>query len=306
MKFEENYSWGGWPNCLHLMNDEIDIVATTDIGPRIMRCGFIDEKNLLLELESDMGNIGGDDYRLYGGSRIWHSPENNPRSYLPDNKKIDYNWDGKILKLSQPIEDESGMQKEINLSLSPDENKIEFVYRIYNKNLWPIQYALWALTLMSQNGRAIIPQEPFRSWEDDLLPARPLVLWSYTEMDDPRWTWGRKYIQLRQDPGAEKPTKVGCLNKLGWQAYSLDNFILVKRYSYYPDAAYPDYMCNAQVYSSSELFELETLSPLRVIDPGSYAEHKENWYVFRGQIKEDEESIDRDLLPLIEKTEAPG
>ena len=51
MKFEENYRWGGWNSCLHIANDTIDIVATTDIGPRIMRCGFVGDKNLLLELK---------------------------------------------------------------------------------------------------------------------------------------------------------------------------------------------------------------------------------------------------------------
>lgn len=306
MKFEEHYNWGGWQNCLYLANDEIEIIATSDVGPRIMKCGFLGEKNLLLEFEDEIGKTGGDKFRNYGGSRLWHAPENNPRSYIPDNNKIDYSWNGRDLKLTQPLEKETGMQKEINICLSSSNNKIEMTYRIYNKNLWPIEYALWSLTQMANNGRAIIPHEPFKNWEEDLLPSRPLVLWSYTEMDDPRWTWGKKYIQLRQDPDAKGPTKIGCLNKLSWGAYVLDNYVFIKRYNYYPNAVYPDYMCNMEVYTDKKIFELETLSPLRLVEPGSYSEYKENWYIFKLEVDENEESIDKYLLPLISGTEIPG
>jgi hypothetical protein len=305
MKFEEKYNWGGWQNCLHLSNGEIDIVATTDIGPRIMRCGFEGQKNLLLELKDEMGKKGGDEFRLYGGSRIWHSPEANPRSYMPDNDPVEYKWNGKTLRLIQPVEAKTGMLKEMFITMSSSENKIEIVYRIYNKGIWPVKYALWALTLMANNGRAIIPQEPYQKWEDNLLPVRPLVLWSYSEMDDKRWAWGKKYIQLRQDPKSAGPTKVGLLNKLCWEAYTLDDFIFLKRYNFEPDAEYPDYMCNTEVYTDPKLFELETLSPLKVIEPGSFSEHKENWYLFKAEIGVDEDSIDKKLLPLLEKTEIP-
>lgn len=305
MKFEEKYSWGGWPNCLHLINDEIDIVATTDIGPRIMRCGFIDEKNLLLELEGDMGNIGGDDYRLYGGSRLWHSPEANPRCYYPDNVPVEYKWDGKKLTLIQPIEITTGMQKEINLKMAEKGSKIEVVYNIHNRTLWPIKFALWALTLMAKTGRAIIPQEPYQNWEDNLLPVRPLILWSYTMMNDHRWIWGKKYIQLRQDPSADGPQKVGLLNKLGWEAYYLNGYVFIKRYSYDSDAEYPDFQCNTEVYTDPDLFELETLSPLKTVEPEFFLEHKENWYLFKIDLNESEESIDKKLIPLIDKTEVP-
>ena len=305
MKFEEKYNWGGWQNCLHLSNGEIDIVATTDIGPRIMRCGFEDQKNLLLELKDEMGQKGGDEFRLYGGSRLWHSPEANPRSYIPDNYPVDYKWDGKTLKLIQPVESKTSMQKEMAITMSSSENKIEVVYRIYNKGIWPVKYALWALTLMANNGRAIIPQEPFQRWEDNLLPVRPLVLWSYSDMNDKRWNWGKKYIQLRQDPKSDGPTKVGLLNKLCWEAYTLEGFVFLKRYNYEPDSEYPDYMCNTEVYTDPKLFELETLSPLKVVEPGDFSEHKENWYLFKAEIDGVEDSIDKKLLPLVEKTEIP-
>ncbi|MCL4377088.1 MAG: DUF4380 domain-containing protein [Actinobacteria bacterium] len=305
MEYKEKYNFGGWPNCIRISNGDIDLVSTTDVGPRIMRFGFVEEQNLLLEIGEELGKIGGDNYRLYGGSRLWHSPEASPRSYYPDNIKVDHNWDGKCLKLMQPVETTTGMQKEINLIPSDSGASIEVIYRIYNKNLWPIKYALWALTLMAKNGRVIIPQEPSQKWEENLQPVRPLVLWAYTAMDDPRWIWGKKYIQLRQDPKSDNPQKVGLLNKLGWQAYYLNGHAFIKRYSFDSMAEYPDFQCNTQVYSDPNLFEFETLGPLKVIEPGDYSEYKENWYLFKVKLEENEDSIDKNLLPLIEKTEIP-
>lgn len=305
MEFKENFRWGGWPNCIYLSNGNVDLVATTDVGPRIIRFGFIQSRNNFLEIEDDLGKVGGCNFRLYGGARLWHSPEANPRSYYPDNEKVNYSWDGQILKLLQNVESTTGMRKEIKVKLDKIEPFVEITYRIYNKNLWPINFAIWSLTLMAKNGRAIIPQEPFQKWEDNLLPVRPLVLWSYTKMNDSRWIWGEKYIQLKQDPNASGPTKIGLLNTLGWQAYYNMGDVFIKRYPFLKDEIYPDYNCNTEVYTDPNLFELETLSPLKTIDPDSYIEHKENWYLFKEEIAESEESIDKKLLPLIKKTKIP-
>jgi hypothetical protein len=76
-----------------------------------------------------------------------------------------------------------------------------------------------ALTVMAPGGRAIIPQEVYGPHPEFLLPARPLVLWRYTDMGDPRFTWGRRFIQLRQDRKSTAPLKLGALNTLGWAAH---------------------------------------------------------------------------------------
>jgi len=41
MEFKDKYSWGGWSNCIYISNGEIDLICTTDVGPRIMRYGFM-------------------------------------------------------------------------------------------------------------------------------------------------------------------------------------------------------------------------------------------------------------------------
>lgn len=49
---------GGWPNCLPLANEAIELVATTDVGPRIIRLGFIGDQNLFRTFDSMLGVSG--------------------------------------------------------------------------------------------------------------------------------------------------------------------------------------------------------------------------------------------------------
>jgi len=305
IEFKEKYSYGGWENCLHVSNGSIELVATTDVGPRIIRFGFSGQQNLFREFENEMGKMGGDDFRLYGGSRFWHAPEANPRTYFPDNEPVEYEWDGKAIRLLQKVESTTGMQKEILIKMDPEADKVSLAYRIYNKNLWDIKLAPWALSIMNLGGRAIIPQEPFQSWEKKLTPARPMVLWGYTAMDDPRWIWGRKYIQLKQDRDAKTRQKIGLLNKQGWAAYDLGEDLFIKRYGFDPDAPYVDYGVNTEIYTDKDILEIETLGRYDDVEPGGCTEHKENWYIFKARPGEDEDSIDSIILPLLEKTELP-
>jgi len=173
---------------------------------------------------------------------------------------------------------------------------------LINNNLWEVELTPWALSVMANGGRAIIPQEPFQSHEENMLPVRPLVLWSYTDMADPRWIWGSKYIQLKQDSGANSSQKLGILNTLGWAGYYLKGELFVKRYGYDPGTEYVDLGCNTEVYTDRDILEIETLGGKKKVAPGSSMEHLEKWYLFKADLKEDEESLDNDLIPLIGRT----
>lgn len=216
MEIQEKFSFGGWKNCIRMANDEIELVATTEVGPRIERFGFIGGQNLFREIPEQQGKTGGKEWRIYGGHRLWHGPEASPRCYYPDNNPVNYEIiDEKTIRLIQEIERTTGMQKEMEITLNPNENQVTLIHRIFNRTLWDIKFAPWVLTVMNIEGRAIVPQEPYQSWEERLSPVRPLVLWGYTNMADPRWVWGKKYIQLKQDPRAKSRQKLGILNTLG-------------------------------------------------------------------------------------------
>ncbi|MCS7310779.1 MAG: hypothetical protein NZ741_11220 [Armatimonadetes bacterium] len=307
LQFQEKVSYGGWANCVRLSNGRMELIVTTDVGPRVIRCGFVGGQNLFHEFPNDRGKTGGTEWRPYGGHRLWHAPEQMPRTYAPDNEPVQYHWDGKTLTLTQAVEASTGIVKQIEVTLSPDREHVKLVHRLVNKNLWDIEAAPWCLTFMAQGGQAILPQEPYIPHSQYLLPARPLVLWHYTDMRDPRWTWGTKYIQLRQDPTVAPDDrgkqKIGMLNKQGWAAYVLKGEVFLKRYAYDPNATYPDYGCNTEVFTNADMLELETLGPLSKIPAGGSVEHVEHWFLFKADVGEEETDIDAKLLPLVRQTE---
>ncbi len=294
-------NYGGWPNCIELSNGQIDLIATTDVGPRIIRLGFAHGKNLFKEFPEHMGKTGGDKWTSYGGHRFWHAPEIMPRSYAPDNSPIEHQWDGRMLKLIQPVEASTGLQKEIEITLDGTRNRVTVLHRLTNKNPWAIEAAPWALSVMEGPGRGIFPQEPFAK---ELLPVRPMALWGYTDMRDARWIWGTKYIQLRCDPAAKTAQKIGMANSLGWAAYCQNDEVFIKRFSHDAKATYPDFGCNTETYTSGDMLEVESLGPLAKLESGGKAEHAESWFLFKAKIAEDEAALERDLGPLVQQTNA--
>jgi hypothetical protein len=300
----ELVSFEGWPNCIRLSNEEIELIISTDIGPRILRLGFIDGQNILYLFPDDKGQSGGDKFRYYGGHRLWHSPEVFPRTYAPDNFPVNYEWDGKTLKLIQDIEKSTGIVKEIEITLNqPDGlvHSINLQHRLINKNLWDIELAPWAITALAPGGNAIIPQEPFIDPADYMLPARPMVLWHYTRMNDPHWIWGEKFIQLKQDSTIVSEQKIGLLNKQKWCAYHLNGELFIKTFPYDPQGSYPDYDCNNEIWADRNFLELETLGPLAKISSGGQVEHTEKWVLTKAEITGSEESIKEKVFSLVEK-----
>jgi hypothetical protein len=156
---------------------------------------------------------------------------------------------------------------------------------------------------MNGGGTTIFPNEPFISHDDRLLPARPMVLWHYTDMSDPRWHFGKKYVTLHTDSDLKFPQKVGAANKQGWAAYLRKSTLFVKRFPYKDGESYPDLGCNFETYTDGDFMEIETLGPMARLEPGRSAVHVEDWFLFK-DVKADraEASIEKVIMPLVERT----
>ena len=296
-------TYGGWDNCLELVNDKVRLVITLDVGPRVIFYGFLDGQNVLNNIEDDMGKTGGDEWRCYGGHRLWHAPEVSPRTYFPDNELVPYEQEGSRIILDCPPEHNNNLKKVIEIELAEDSTEVQLFHRIYNIGMWDMEFSAWCLTVMAPGGRAIIPQEPFVAHGDgageSFDPARPLVLWQYTNMADPRFTWGTKYIQMSEDASIDCKQKIGLLNKQAWMAYALNGELFLKKQEYQEGVEYPDYNCNAELFTMPNFFEIETFSPLKKVAPGDYIENRETWELFKLNVSKDEADIDAKLLPLI-------
>ena len=278
-------------DCCRLSNGEVELVATTGVGPRILRYAIVGEENILGEAPDAAAETELGVWRAWGGHRLWTAPEAKPRSYAPDNDPLDFEAVGDNgVRLVQQ-RDASGVQKEMLIALDDVGTNVTVRHRITNRNLWTIEAAPWALTIMNGGGVAVFPQEPFRAWADYLLPARPLVLWHYTDLSDPRWTLGQKYIRLRSDEGSPEPQKIGMLNKRGWAAYLRGETLFVKRAPYVEGATYPDYNCNFETYTAGAFIEVESLGPVARLEPGDSAEHTEAWSLLGGVTAENFDAI---------------
>jgi hypothetical protein len=204
-----------------------------------------------------------------------------PRSYAPDNGPVKFIVDEEdSIRLIGPIEPGTGLQKEIALWLDPQGTKVTVEHSITNHNLWEIELAPWALTIVSGGGTTILPQEPYRSHDDYLLPARPMVLWHFTDLSDSRWRWGKKFVCLRSDASKDEPQKIGAGNRQGWAGYWKAGTLFMKSFPYLDDADYPDLGCNCETYTAGSFMEIETLGPLARLTPGESAVHVEEWRLF--------------------------
>jgi len=296
----EKIDYGGWPNCVRLSNGMVDLVVTADVGPRIIRLGFVGQDNELKEYEEMLGLTGGDEWRIYGGHRLWHAPEVQPRTYYPDNAPVKVEQREGFVRLVQPSETTTGIQKEIDLRLSPDKAHVRLTHRLRNANLWAVELAPWALTVMAQGGKAVVPLPPRGPHEENLLPTNTLTLWAYTDMTDPRWTWGSKYLMLRQDPEIETPQKLGAMVPDGWVAYARNEHLFVKRFNYVAGACYPDFGCSVETFTNADMLEIETMAPLVSLQPGAAVEHVEHWYLFHDvPMPHNDDDVDAHILPKI-------
>lgn len=267
----------GWENSIKLSNGIIDVVATTDIGPRIVRFGFENNVNEFNLDPKTIGLKGGDEYRYYGGHRLWHSPEDRKRTYIPDNDEVDWHEIENGVRLIQKPEKWVNTQKQIDIILSPDESRVRLVHRITNLGAWPIELSAWTITVLNTEGIEIIPQP---NKDTDLLPNRQIVLWPYSKMNDKRVYWGEKYIALKQDPNNKAPFKLGINNQEGWAAYARGGHLFVKRYYPQHDATYPDFGVSFETYTNDWMLEIETLSPFTKLQPGETVEHVEEWELY--------------------------
>lgn len=302
----------GWNNNLQLSNGTVELVITLEVGPRIIRYGFVGESNVFKEYEEQMGKSGESTWMIRGGHRLWHAPEDLTRTYALDNSPIKYEkLSESSVRLIQPVESITGIQKEMDITLDPNSSRVRVVHRLRNTGLWDVELAPWALSVMAPGGAAIIPlpekiahpgsvlpgQKPDLR---GLLPNQQMIIWPYTDLADARWRWGSKYIVLRQEK-TKGPTKIGLALKTGWAAYLRDGYLFVKRYDYKEGYHYPDYGCNFETFTNQDMLEVESLGPLTRIAPGHSVEHTEQWWLFKNIPNDTSDAaIDANIRPLVE------
>ncbi|MBV8053398.1 MAG: hypothetical protein JOZ80_19570 [Acidobacteriaceae bacterium] len=303
----EQIPYRGWNNVYKLSNGTVELIVTADIGPRILHYGFCGSENLLHEVEADAGKTRSSQFRLYGGHRLWVSPEIE-RTYYPDNFPVVVSQHRSATRFTSPPENlppGTHLQKEFEIELL-QESHVQITHRVTNHDNRVTTLAPWSPTMMGASGRVILPLPPRAPMENHVLPVGVFAVWSYTDFADPRWSFGTKYLQLQQSANPTcrfKEQMGGIYNPDAWGAYFRNGFLFVKRANLINGTQYPDFGCNFEVFTNSEFIELETLGPLTELQPGATVAHMEHWWLLSGVPAGNDESwIDAELLPRINET----
>jgi hypothetical protein len=274
-----------WGRCVSLSNDRVELLATLDFGPRIIHLSSLGGSNMFLEDKADeltqdgddaFAPVGGGKWHIYGGHRLWTSPERVPRTTYPDNDPVEWAQVGERGIVLRPSEERwNQAAKEIEIQLDAPGDGITVTHRVTNKGAWPITFAPWALSVMGAGGRAVVPMDGKNT---GLLPNRRFILWPYARLNDPRIVFTESEIVVNQGEGAT-PYKFGSDNEAGWAAYSIHGDTFIKRYSPAAGGTYPDFGVSFELYTNSIMLELETLGELQEVESGETVSHVETWQV---------------------------
>jgi hypothetical protein len=305
----ERFSYRGWNHTYKLSNGVVELIVLADVGPRIISYGFRNGENLLHEVAEDAGKTGGSAFRLYGGHRLWVSPEVE-RTYYPDNVAVLVSQHGSATRFTAPAEElppGTRLQKELEIELAETGPEVRITHRVTNHDVHSTTLAPWSPTMMRSGGRTILPLSPRIAMDQDhYSPISVFGIWSFTDFMDSRWMLGTSYIQLKQQAnprGRFKEQMGGIYNSEGWGAYFREGQLFVKRAAVIAGASYPDLGCNFEMFTNLDFIELETLGPLIELLPGEMVEHVERWWLFAGVPGgENDAWIDSAVVPLVQQT----
>jgi hypothetical protein len=267
----EQVSFGGHA-CVRLDDGSGAVTVTTSAGPRVLSLER-GQGNLLAVLpDASIERPDGRRYRFLGGHRLWAAPEDLDVSYQPDDRPCAVVELEDGIRVEAPV-DGAGLAKAI--TVRADGRGWSVDHELRNEAPAARTMAAWAITQLRPGGEAALPL-PRSDWA--LLPDRSLVLWPYTDLGDERLAFGADGVRIRAEPGAER-IKVGAAPGNGSATYRLGTELFEKRTDLDLDGSYADRGAAVQVYVCDEFCELETLGPLREVEPGGSISHTERWTV---------------------------
>ncbi len=306
---KEVESYKNYGKCVSISNGVIEAYVTVDIGPRIIKFGYVGGQNFMCDEREEFGYLSDEAYEnLFGkgrrwenlgGHRIWLSPESYPETYLPDDRKVDYTVTDCGAVFNPLPDSEVGVQKTLEIKMDKDDANMQVIMNIKNIGTTSKEFSIWSLSVCSQDGTLILPTN---TNDTGLLPNRTIVVWPYTDLTDDRIFFGKRYATVKQDRNAEKPVKLGFDLNGGAAYYVKNGEILYKNYeTKHSFAKYPDNGCSFETYTNGLFLEFETLGELKEVGVGESSELIEHWSLCKQPCEVDfknDESIDKLLSKI--------
>jgi hypothetical protein len=280
----------GW-KALSLTTGHVELIIPTDIGPRIISCSLDGGKNLFATFDDQLGGRGEAEFKVRGGHRLWHAPEDPVRTYQPDNSPVVVKLLGDAgVELAEKTENATGIEKRMAVeAINPTSFRI--THTLFNHNMWPVNIAAWGVTQLRHDGFAALPlAQRLPHTEKTLLPNMALAMWPYTDFSKPSWQMHSGYIGIDVSK-ASGSQKVGLTSFPGWAACWTPDGTFVKYYKIFAPAIYPDLGSRFEAYTCDVMIEFESLSPLVEVPAGGHIEHVEYWGLVSGLQKPDTDKV---------------
>lgn len=263
---------------VELVELDVRMIVLSSVGPRIAWFGLRDRDNLLYWDAAGEHRRG--DWRLYGGHRLWITrplADESEEIYDPDNAPCRLEQiDGGVRVTSPP----GRLALEKTLAITARDGRWTIEHRLRNTGelLW--SGGAWALTCTSP-GASTLYRIPLGGgppgWDATtiVIPTR----WggSHTSrLDDPQVALTADAMEIRPREDEGKRMLLAPQGRL--EMHDPERGVFCKHAEFDPEASYP-VGTNLAVYVGPRRFmvELETMSPLRTLAPGSTLAHVETW-----------------------------
>lgn len=278
VKIEKYKNYG---DCVNITNGKVEMFITTEFGPRVIYLG-IDGTNIMYEDHQDLINKGGEFFdenftkedgiwHIYGGHRLWKSPEYMD-TYYPDNAKVDVEFIDNGAIFTSNVEKTTKIQKAIKITMN-DEGVINIEHKMTNKgNEVTPPISIWGLSVLDKGAKATIPQS---TRDTGLLANRNLVLWSYTDIKDERLQLNNDSITLSWMD--KSPIKIGTSIEDGSTIVVNTKGLVFTKTPKIQEGEYPDFVSNVECYTNQIMLEIETLGPLHELKPNESMTQSEVW-----------------------------
>lgn len=298
--------YSNFGKCLHITNDIIEIVVPLDLGPRIIRYSFVNEDNMLYEdidrlVTEDLTNYNeytDNKWYLYGGHRLWISPEYMPSSYYPENTPINYELIENGVKVIGNIEEYNNIQKILTVILDKNSSKVDIKNEIINLDEKEKTIAPWAITTLCKDGISITP---ISNKKTQFTPNKVLAYWPYTKFNDKRMEFiDDKYLKITQDTKNFDAFKIGTNNTDKWSAHVAGENVFIKTFEddYTCVGDYSDYGVNFEIYTKELFLELESLGKIKTIGKNEKVILNESWYLTKNDNENIIEKVEKEIKSL--------
>jgi hypothetical protein len=263
------------PNSYELTIKNQKMIVATDFGPRIMHLSINDHSNILFR--DSEGKYRNGNWQIYGGHRLWLSPEN-LRNLTPNNEKCEIDIKENSFTVKK-LDKKTQFEKAI--TITEKNNHFMVTHTIINKSEYLQSGALWALTCLKPAGTIFIPWATPGSFKMSKIIYWNEWIGQTTNVNSAQFSRNNDYFFINING---EMSKVGSAAYDGYVGITTDTYTFIKKFNRQATNDYPDDNCAVECYTCEDFVELETLSPNMAFLPGICYSHTEKWILLDKKI----------------------